>query len=66
MFNIVAHLLAHLNAGSTEFLIFLDTVLIFEAQWLQCFPPLLQFPVQETARKTNPLQGLCALSSKTP
>jgi hypothetical protein len=66
MFNIVAHLLAHSNAGSRKFLIFQDTVFIFEAQWLQCFLPLLQFLVQKTAWKTNPLQGLCALSSKTP
>jgi hypothetical protein len=51
MFNIVAQLPAHSTAGSMEFLIFLDTVFIFEAQWLQCFLLLVQFLVQETAHQ---------------
>ncbi len=66
MLNTVAQLLTHSTAGSMEYLIFLDTVLIFKAQWLQSFLLLLLFLVQETARKTNPPQGLFALLSKAP
>lgn len=42
----------------------IDT-LIFEAQRLQCFP-LLQFPLQDSARKRNSSQWLLILLSNTP
>jgi hypothetical protein len=63
MLKIVAQLPAQSTAGLMELLIFLDTVFIFVAQRMRCFPLLVQFPLQETAQKTNSLQGLCALWS---
>ena len=54
-----------ITIGSTDCIIFLNSTLVFEAQWLQCFP-LLWFLLQNSARKTNPSWGLLVLSSSTP
>jgi hypothetical protein len=64
IFIIVVCFPEHSTTGSMHPLTFLDA-LIFEAQWLQCFP-LLQFLLQDLARKTNPSRGLLILSSISP
>jgi hypothetical protein len=64
IFVIVARFPEHLTIDSTDSLTLLDT-LIFEAQWLHHFP-LLHFPLQDSAQKTNPSRGLLVLSSNMP
>jgi hypothetical protein len=61
---IEACFLAHLSIDTKDSLTLIAT-LIFKAQWLHRFP-LLQFLLQDLARKTNPSQGLHVLSSNTP
>ncbi len=64
IFVIEACFPAHLSIDTKDSLTLIAT-LIFEAQWLHRFP-LLQFLLQDSARKTNPSQGLLVLSSNTP
>ena len=64
IFVIVARFPLHLTTGSMHPQTLLDTK-IFEAQWPHRFL-LLQFWIQDSARKTNPSQGLINLSSNTP
>jgi hypothetical protein len=48
-----------------DFQTLLDADLIFEPLWLHHIP-LLQFPLHNSAWKTNPSHGLLVLPSNTP
>jgi hypothetical protein len=64
IFVIEARFPAHSTIALDSLLTLLRT-LAFEAQWLHRFP-LLQVPLQDSARKTKPSSGLLVLSSTTP